>query len=63
MKKSLIFVLFMVVYLFICTVVILAVKDGLSAIRHRYYFGAYCSVIKEQFTDEATFHSYAELDR
>jgi len=39
--------MFMIVYMLICTVVILAVKDGLSAIRHRYYFAPYCPVIKE----------------
>jgi hypothetical protein len=46
----------------ICTVLILSVKDGLSAVRYRYNFEPYCPVIKEMFTDEATFHSYALMD-
>jgi hypothetical protein len=55
-KKSLIFVLILLGYLLFCTVLVLSVKDGLSAVRHRYYFGPYCPEIKEMFTDMETFH-------
>ena len=53
----------MLAYLLFCTVLVLSVKDGLSAIRYRYYFSAYCPEIRAMFSDEETFHQFAALDR
>lgn len=46
-----------------CTVFILTVKDGMSALRYRYYFSPYCDEINAMFSDEKTYNLYAKMDR
>jgi hypothetical protein len=62
-KKSLRYVLILLGYLLLCTVLILSVKDGFSTIRYRYYFRAYCPEIRAMFNNETTFYEYALIDR
>jgi hypothetical protein len=53
----------MLFFMVFCTVFILTVKDGMSAIRFRYYFSPYCDEINAMFSDEKTYNFYAKMDR